>query len=344
MAGISKHINSDMRLDMSRVREALEKQRDERWTNLDNLYPRVVLLVYVPQAVACIATLSRFRLPCSVLLVLTISFNLTYVMLFIYSTRSLFQLADHQRNRWEMLQYWHQQRASQQRPVLWLMALVFVDFFLTFTQLILLWVGQDDLSTLPLVMPMLVTTYLWLLANMLPFIEGLDQFKAEVWSILRTGYLLMLRCLRCATAGHYMIGSEDNHETKTDGVLDRVPGELLWNNPAMSWEVGNCILIQVELILEDDLTEGRMQYTAWTQSTWTGDYIHLWPRWTTLGLNLWSYSCGPEWWQKGLLPDNLMLNVLTKTYKRTAFTVHFRLTTAMRDATLPDRKAFNYAA
>lgn len=331
-------ISSDLQMDLSKTRRALRRQKSNRFATLDNIYPLIILLVYVPEAVLDIEGLSHLHELISILLAIMIALNMIYVGIFVLSHWSLYSDVDKPKDAWSMYFYWHGEREKILKPVIFLMFVVAVDFFLGLGVTIALWVGREHRSTLAECMPTITTTYVWMLTNAIPFVKGWTEFKSCMLSIGRFVWTIVrCRCRSGVNSHELEVGSIESWEKKTVHLIRKEGVEWTHHDHV---ETGNCIIEYIHLCLNDNLDAGTIKYRAWTRSTWTGDYFHMWPSWITPQQRR-EYKCKDV---HGLLPNDFILHIMREPFDHMDFIVQFKLDTPMSKDDLPDKISLLCAA
>ena len=336
---------------VSEVRELLLKERSEYWQSTDNLYPSLILLVYVPQAVSCLPLLDSDanRRWCGMLLLITCALNLLYLLIFLIASRVLYSTIDRQRDAAQMLRFWLQERRTNigVRERL-LLAVVLLDLGLTLVQLFLLWVDRAPLQqqTSPDgLLPFLTTTYVWVLASAVSLYRGMQQ----LWYQLRA----VVRAVRGESAGTAHRSSRDAYYYKDDGVLQWSAERRAWVQlePGLVLRCGSCLIRGVQAAITDRTDTallGVLRFEARTEATWTGAYVHFWLQWWKGDERVMCSMDMEE--EQGLLPHNVMFKLLfPDTTWRTfdtffAIDLHHESVDAVRDSDLGDRIRFCYAA
>ena len=330
------------------VRDLLLKERSEDWQSTDNLYPSLILLVYVPQAVSCLPLLDsdHNRRWCSVLLVVTCVLNLLYLLIFLLASRLLYSSIDRRRDGQQMLSFWLvERRTNIAVRVRLLLLVVMLDLALTLVQLCLLWMDRAPLEqdTSPEgLLPFLTTTYVWILASAVSLYKGLQQ----LWQQLRA----LVRAARGELMGARHSSATDSYFYKDDGLLLWSEQDGAWLQPELSPDcrVGNCLVRDVQVRMtgrSGGSLHGVLRYEARTEATWSGAYLHFWLQWWSGDAVLCSMDMGEE---QGLLPHNVMFRLLFPGSWRT-FESHFLIqveherAACMRDSELGDQIRFCYA-
>jgi hypothetical protein len=323
------YILSDMHMDLNKTRRALRKEKHKRWASMDNLYPLIMLLVFIPEAVLDIEEMTTLKELVAIVMVVMIGLNLLYVANFVLTTWSLYNKLDEQKDALSMYYYWHEQREKVLKPVVLLSFVILIDLLLGIVVNVSLWYAREHKSTVSDCLPVLTSTYVWFLANMIPFVKGWTQFKSYVWTMSRYA-LAMLRCQCFQNDQDSEVGRLHSWDKVTIIMTRNDKNEWVHNEHV---ETGNCVLEYLHLSFSPDFNVGTITYRAWTKSTWTGDYFHMWPSWTTSKTRR-EYKCNTH---RGLLPDDFILHLLRDPFEHTDFKVHFRLDTPMQKDDLPDK-------
>ena len=302
--------------DVQLVRELLQKERREAWQSTDNLYPSLILLVYVPQAVSCLPLLDSDanRRWCGCLLLVTVALNLFYLLVFFIASQLVYRTVDRKRDAAQLLAFWLEERRTNIGVrVRLLLAVVLLDLALTLCQLCLLYLDRAPLqqTTSPDgLLPFICTAYVWLLASAVSFYKG----ALQLWHWLKS----LARAWRGEYAGTRHRSSYDVYHYKEDGALQ-------WSDDAQAWlqpedgllRVGKVVLRDVRVLLAerssaavaDGYLRGVLRYEAKTEAAWNGAYAHAWLQWWQGDA---AVVCSMDMEdEQGLLPHDVMFKLMS---------------------------------
>ena len=254
--------------------------------HVDTLYPTLLLLVFLPAAASCFAAVDAgsVRL-CAALWLALVLVNVAYMLWYCRAIWSITALEKDEYSTADVA-IWASCRQAIIRLTQAIIALVLVDLGLAISELTLLTVWTTDRSV-PNVIT-LCSAWLVLLGSttfaaltqrerVLQYAKSVLELGRRVccqcqWSEARTGW-------KYAKSARYALMLQDVEvpEPALSGCQVWVPRDL--PDPVIS--AGNCRIRDVRVSLPDlsrhqPVSHGKLEYSAQTVHSWTGDVVHAW--------------------------------------------------------------------